>query len=151
MEEKTKLIASNKKAYFEYFLSDFIEAGISLEGSEIKSIRFHGCSLKDSYVIIKNGEAYILGMNISPYENGNIFNHEALRTRKLLMHKKEILKYGQKIKEQGYSLLCTKAYLKEGIVKLELALGKGKKLYDKREVQKERDIKRENEKIGKIR
>ncbi len=151
MEEKVKLIASNKKAHFEYFLSDFIEVGISLEGTEIKSIRFNGCSLKDSYVIIKKGEAFILGMNIAPYEKGNIFNHEALRTRKLLMHKKEILKYSQKIKEKGFTLLCTKAYFKKGKVKLELALGKGKKLFDKRDVQKERDIARENEHIGKLR
>lgn len=150
MTENVKLISSNKKAHFEYFLSDFIEVGIVLEGSEIKSIRFHGCSLKDSYVIIKNQEAYILGMNIAPYENGNIFNHDALRTRKLLMHKKEILKYNQKIKEKGYTLLCTKAYFKDGRVKLELALGKGKKNYDKREVQKEKDIQRENQKLGKI-
>lgn len=150
MEERIKLIASNKKAYFEYFLYDFLEVGISLVGTEIKSIRFNGCSLKDSYITIKNGEAYILGMNIAPYQNGNIFNHEALRTRKLLMHKKEITKYSQKVKEKGFTLLCTKAYFKDGKVKLEIALGKGKKLFDKKEVQKQKDIARENEKYGKL-
>lgn len=150
MEERVKLIASNKKAYFEYFLYDFLEVGISLVGTEIKSIRFNGCSLKDSYITIKNGEAYILGMNIAPYQNGNIFNHEALRTRKLLMHKKEITKYSQKVKEKGFTLLCTKAYFKDGKVKLEIALGKGKKLFDKKEVQKQKDIARENEKYGKL-
>lgn len=150
MEENIKLIASNKKAYFEYFLSDFLEAGISLEGSEIKSLRFNGCSLKDSYILIKNNEAYILGMHIAPYEHGTIFNHDPLRVRKLLLHKKEILKYQQKVKEKGFTILCTKVYFKNGYAKIELALGKGKKLYDKKEVQKERDIKREQERLGKL-
>ncbi len=150
MNEERKKVASNKKAYFEYFLSDFIQAGIVLMGSEIKSIRLNGCSLKDSYVIIKNGEAYILGMHIKPYENGSFFNHEPLRTRKLLLHKKEISKLSLKIKEKGYTIVCTQAYFVKNRIKLELALAKGKKLFDKREDQKKKDIERENEHLGKI-
>ncbi len=145
-EENIKIIAQNKKAHFEYFLSDFTEAGIELKGTEIKSIRFNGASLNESYAIIKNGEAYILGLNIAPFFNGNIFNHEPLRTRKLLLHKREILKLSQKIKEKGYTLVCTKVYFKKGKVKVEIALAKGKKLYDKRETIKKRDLDRESKK-----
>lgn len=143
MAENVKVITNNKKAFFEYFLSDFLEVGIELKGTEIKSLKENGCSLNDSYVLIKNGEAYILGMNIAVYRNGNIFNHEPLRTRKLLLHKKEILKFQQKIQEKGFTVVCTKVYLKEGKAKLEVALAKGKKLFDKRETIKERDQKRE--------
>lgn len=143
MGEDIKVITSNRKAHFEYFLSDFIEAGIELVGTEIKSIRFHGCSLNDSYILIRNDEAYIIGMNIAPFFNGNIFNHEPLRTRKLLLHKKEILKLKNKIQEKGFTIVCTKVYLKKGRVKLEIALAKGKKLYDKRQTIKERDLKME--------
>ena len=150
MAEEIKLIASNKKAFFEYFLSDFLEAGLVLKGTEIKSLRFNGCSLKDSYVTIKNGEAYILGMHIAPYEKGNIFNHDATRSRKLLLHKKEILKLSSKVKEKGFTLMCTKVYFSKGKAKIELALGKVKKLFDKRETEKNRDIARENERYGKI-
>ena len=150
MSENVKLIASNKKAYFEYFLSDFIEAGLVLQGSEIKSLRYNGCSLKDSYITIKNGEAFILGMHIAPYEKGSVFNHEATRTRKLLLHKKEIEKLLSKVKEKGFTIVCTKVYLSKGRAKLEIALAKGKALYDKRETQKKKDIDRENEKYGKI-
>ena len=146
MAEEIKIVTSNRKAHFEYFLSDFIEAGIELVGTEIKSIRFHGCSLNDSYVLIRNDEAYIIGMNIAPFFNGNIFNHEPLRTRKLLLHKKEIRKLKQKIQEKGFTIVCTKVYLKKGRVKLEIALAKGKKLYDKRESIKERDLKMEAKK-----
>ena len=146
MSEEIKVVTSNRKAHFEYFLSDFLEAGIELVGTEIKSIRFHGCSLNDSYVLIRNDEAYIIGMNIAPFFNGNIFNHEPLRTRKLLLHKKEIRKLKQKIQEKGFTIVCTKVYLKKGRVKLEIALAKGKKLYDKRESIKERDLKMEAKK-----
>ena len=146
MAEEIKIITSNRKAHFEYFLSDFLEAGIELVGTEIKSIRFHGCSLNDSYILIRNDEAYIIGMNIAPFFNGNIFNHEPLRTRKLLLHKKEIRKLKQKIQEKGFTIVCTKVYLKKGRVKLEIALAKGKKLYDKRESIKERDLKMEAKK-----
>jgi SsrA-binding protein len=145
-EESIKIIAQNKKAHFEYFLSDFTEAGIELKGTEIKSIRFNGASLNESYAIIKNNEAYILGLNIAPFFNGNIFNHEPLRTRKLLLHKREILKLSQKIKEKGYTLVCTKVYFKKGKVKVEIALAKGKKLFDKRETIKKRDLDRESKK-----
>ena len=143
MEEQIKVIATNRKAHYEYFLSNFIECGIELCGTEIKSLRINGASLNDSYVIIKNNEAFILGMNISQYEKGNIFNHEPLRTRKLLLHKKEILKLAAKVQEKGYTLIATKVYLLRGKAKVEIALAKGKKLYDKRETEKKRDIKRE--------
>lgn len=136
-----KIISQNKKASFNYFLDDFIECGLVLIGTEIKSLRKHTASLSDAYAIIKNNEVYILNMNIPIYENGSIFNHEPLRTRKLLLHKKEILKLKSKMEQKGYTLVPTKLYFKNGRVKLELALGKGKKLYDKRESIKEKDIK----------
>lgn len=138
-----KIVVSNKKASFNYFLSDFLEAGLSLTGTEIKSIKTHKVSLNDSYITFKNGEAFIINMNISEYENGNIFNHDPLRTRKLLLHKSEILKFEQKTIKDGYTVVPTKLYLKKGRAKLEIALGKGKKLYDKRESIKERDDKRD--------
>lgn len=137
-----KVICSNKKATFNYFLSDFIEAGLVLTGTEIKSIRQRNVSLNDSYVVFKNHEAFILNMNISVYDKGTVFNHDPLRTRKLLLNKREILKYEQKVIKEGYTIVPTKLYLKKGKAKLEIALGKGKKLYDKRETIKERDDKR---------
>ena len=149
MEENIKVIARNKKASYEYFLSDFIECGIELKGTEIKSIKQLAASLNESYVIIKNGEAYIVGMNVSQYDKGNIFNHDVTRTRKLLLHKREIIKLSQKVKEKGFTLVATKLYLKRGRAKLEIALAKGKKLYDKRESIKERDLKMEARKAEK--
>jgi SsrA-binding protein len=140
-----KVITSNRKAGFEYFLSNNLEAGIELKGTEIKSLRKNGCSLNDSYVIIKNGEAFILGMNIAPYDHGNLNNHEPLRTRKLLLHKKEIKKFQDAIKTKGFTIACTKVYFKGGKAKVEIALAKGKKLYDKRETIKKRDTQREIE------
>lgn len=137
-----KIVAQNKKASFNYFLSDFIEAGLVLTGTEIKSIRNHNVSLNDSYVVIKNQEAFLLNANISEYENGNIFNHDPLRTRKLLLHKREILKFEQRMIKDGYTIVPTKLYLKNGKAKIEIALAKGKKIYDKRETIKERDDKR---------
>lgn len=137
-----KVLVSNNKAKFLYFLEDFLECGIELKGSEIKSIRHNGASLKDSYVIFKNGEAFLLNMHIAPYEHGNNFNHEPNRTRKLLMHKKEIVKMEQKAKEKVMTVVPTKVYLKKGKVKIEIALGKGKKLFDKRETIKKRDDER---------
>jgi SsrA-binding protein len=145
MEENIKVVARNKKASYEYFLSDFLECGIELKGTEIKSIKQLAASLNESYVIIKNGEAFIVGMNVSLYDKGNIFNHDVTRTRKLLLHKREIIKLAQKVKEKGFTLVATKLYLKRGRAKLEIALAKGKKLYDKREVEKQRDIKRDIE------
>ena len=137
-----KIIASNKKAHFNYFLSDFLEAGIELKGTEIKSLRVNGATIGDSYVVIRNGEAEILNMYIKPYEQGNIFNHEPLRTRKLLLHKKEIRNLQMKISKEGYTVVPTKIYFSHGNAKVEIALAKGKKLYDKRETIKNRDIER---------
>lgn len=140
--ENVKVLVNNSKAKFLYFLEDFLECGIELKGSEIKSVRKNGASLRDSYVIIKDGEAFILNMHIAPYENGNLFNHEPNRTRKLLVHKKEALKMAQKAKEQSMTIVPTKVYLKKGKLKIEVALAKGKKLYDKREAIKKRDDER---------
>ena len=140
-----KVVTTNRKASFNYFLSDFLECGIELAGTEIKSIRNGGASITDSYVIVKDGEAFILNMNIAPYKQGNIFNLEPLRTRKLLLHKREILRLDIKINQGGYTVVPTKVYLKDGKCKVEIALAKGKKLYDKREDIKKRDIKRELE------
>ena len=137
-----KLIVNNSKARFNYFLEDFIECVIELKGSEIKSIRASGASLNDAYVVIRNGEAYLLNMHIAPYKNGNIFNHDPNRTRKLLLHKKEIRKLEQKANEKVMTIVPTKVYLKKGKLKVEIALGKGKKLYDKRETIKKRDDER---------
>ena len=146
MEENIKLIASNKKAHYEYFLSDFLECGIELKGTDIKSLMINGGSLIESYVIIKNGQAFILGMNIPQYEQGNIFNHEPMRTRKLLLHKQEINKLHRKVQEKGFTIAATKLYIRNGKAKVEIALAKGKKLYDKRETEKAKSIKREIEK-----
>ena len=148
MEKATgiKIFATNKKAHFNYFLSDFLECGIELTGTEIKSIRNHGCSINDAFVVIRNGECYIMNMNIAPYIMGNIYNHDPLRNRKLLLHKDEILKLAQRVQKDGYTLIPTKIYLKKGRCKVEIALGKGKKLYDKRETIKERDVAKHIEK-----
>ena len=137
-----KVLVNNSKAKFLYFLEDFLEAGIELKGSEIKSIRHNGASLRDSYVIFKNEAAFILNMHIAPYEKGNSFNHEPNRTRKLLLHKKEIRRMSQKAKEKAMTIVPTKVYLKKGKVKIEIALAKGKKLFDKRETIKRRDDER---------
>ncbi len=134
-----KVVTTNKKASFNYFLSNFLEVGIELTGTEIKSIKLHNVSLSDSYIVFKNGEAFILNMNICVYEKGTIYNHDPLRTRRLLMHKNEILKFEQKTIKEGYTVVPTKLYIKKGLAKLEIALAKGKKLYDKRETIKERD------------
>lgn len=138
-----KVVANNKKASFNYFLSDFLEAGLVLKGTEIKSIKEGKVSISDAYVVFKNGEAFILNMNISEYDKGNIFNHDPLRTRKLLLNKHEILKYEQKTIKDGYTVVPTRLYLKKGRAKLEIALAKGKKNFDKREAIKERDDKRD--------
>ena len=142
-KEGIKIIANNKKASYEYFLSDFLECGIVLQGTEIKSLRINGASLSDSYVIIRNGEMFILGMNIAQYDKGNIFNHEPTRTRKLLLHKEEIEKYNRKVQEKGFTIMASKIYFRNGKAKVEIALAKGKKLYDKREVEKNKSINRE--------
>ena len=141
----------NRKAKFDYFIYDTYECGIVLKGSEIKSIRDGKANLKDSYAIIKNDELFILNMHISKYENSSIFNHDETRTRKLLLHKKEILKLNDAIRLQGYTLVPLKLYFKKNKAKILLGLCKGKKTYDKRETIKERDIKRNIEKNYKLR
>ncbi len=133
----------NKKAYFDYFIIEEIEAGISLSGTEIKSIRKGSVDLKDSFVNIKNNEAYIINMYIAKYEEGNIFNHDERRTRKLLLHKKEILKLKEKVKMEGLTLIPLKLYFKKNKAKILIGVAKGKKIYDKRETIKERDLKKE--------
>ena len=144
-----KVLVNNSKAKFLYFLENFTECGVELKGSEIKSVRHNGASLRDSYVIFKNGEAFILNMRISPYDHGASFNHDPLRTRKLLLHKREILKMSQRAKEQAMTVVPTKVYLKKGKLKIEIALAKGKKLFDKRETIKKRDDERMMAKLKK--
>ena len=138
----TKLIAKNPTAYHNYAIEDKLEAGIVLSGTEIKSIRKGKANLKDSYAIIKNGEVYIVGMHISPYEYGNIFNKDPLRDRKLLLNKKEINKLVGLTKQKGYSLVPISLYFKGSFVKVELGIGKGKKLYDKRQDIAKKDAER---------
>ena len=150
-KESIKLIANNKKAYHDFFIEDKYEAGISLYGTEIKSIRMGKCSIKESYIEINNGEAYIIGMNISPYEKGNIFNKDPLRVRKLLLHRMEINKLLGKTSEKGYTIMPLQVYLKDGKAKVEIGLAKGKKLYDKRESIAKKDQKRELEREFKVR
>ena len=137
-----KVIASNKKAHFNYFLSDFLEAGVELKGTEIKSLRVNGATIGDAYVLIRNNEAQIINMYIKPYEQGNIFNHEPLRNRKLLLHKKEIRNLEMKINKEGFTVVPKSIYFSHGKAKIEIALAKGKKLYDKRETIKKRDLDR---------
>lgn len=134
----------NRKANFEYFIEERYEAGIELKGTEIKSIRKGSCDIKDSFIIIKNQEAFLLNTYIAKYEEGNIFNHEERRTRKLLLHKKEIKKLLEASSKDGYSLIPLSIYLKKGKAKVEVGVCKGKKLYDKRETIKKRDLEREN-------
>lgn len=151
MEQNIKIIALNKRASYDYFLLDKYEAGIVLQGTEIKSIRRNSANIKDAYVVIKDYEAYVINMNISIYEQGNIFNHEPLRTRKLLLHKKEIVRLHAKVKEEGYTLIPTKMYFVKGKAKLEFALAKGKKNYDKRESEKSKSMDKEARKSSKER
>lgn len=143
MTESIKLLAQNKKAYHDYFIEDTYECGIELVGTEVKSMRAGGVNLKDSYANLRNGEVILHNMHVSPYEKGNIFNRDPLRERKLLLHKYEIRKLIGKTKETGYSLVPLKVYLKGSRIKVELALAKGKKLYDKRDAIAERDSKRQ--------
>jgi SsrA-binding protein len=140
-----KILVKNSKAFYDYFLDDFLEAGIVLTGTEIKSLRDGGGSLSDSYVIIRQEEVYLLNMHIAPYKSGNLFNHEPLRTRKLLLNKREILKYTKAVKEKGLTIMPTKVYLHFGRAKVEIALAKGKKNYDKREAIKTKEQSRKLE------
>ena len=139
----TKLIDNNKKAYHDYFIEDKYEAGIELFGTEVKSIRMGKCSIKESFIRIDKGEVYVCGMHINPYEKGNIFNKDPLRTRKLLLHRSEITKLGSRIAEKGYTLVPLQVYFKGSLVKMEIGLAKGKKLYDKRDDIAKKDQKRE--------
>ena len=148
---QSKIIAQNKKAWHDYFVDEKYEAGIALYGTEVKSVRAGAVNLKDSYCSIKNGEIFILGMHISPYEKGNIFNREPLRDKKLLMHKREIMKLGGLITQKGYTLVPLSLYFSGKNVKVEIGLCRGKKLYDKREDAARRDMKREAERALKNR
>lgn len=138
-----KLIANNKKAYFDYFIEDKYECGLEIVGTEVKSIVNNGCSIKEAMVKIINNECFILGMNIPVYEQGNIFNHDPIRDKKLLLHKKEIIKIKEKTKEKGYTIIPLRVYIADNNkIKIEIGIAKGKKLYDKRNSIKEKDIKR---------
>lgn len=137
-----KIITTNKKAYHDYFIEDTFEAGVELKGSEVKSIRLGNVNLKDSYAVIKDGEVLLMGAHVSPYEKGSHYNPEAKRSRRLLMHKAEIRKLNQKVKEKGYTLVVTKLYFKDALVKAEIGLARGKEGHDKRAVLKEREQKR---------
>ena len=149
-KDSIKLIANNKKAYHDYFVEEKLEAGISLAGTEVKSVRMGRVNLKDSYCSVKNGEMLLLGAHISPYEKGNIFNKDPLRERKLLLHRKEIDRLFGKVKQDGYSLIPLQMYLKGAYVKVEIGLCKGKKLYDKREAAAKQSAKRDMERSMKI-
>lgn len=150
-EKGSRLIANNKKAYHDYFIEETYEAGIALHGTEVKSLRMGKCSIKESFVRNENEEVYIYGMHISPYEKGNIFNRDPLRVKKLLLHKSEIRKMKGKIAEKGYTLVPLKVYFNRSLVKVEIGLAKGKKLYDKRQDIAKKDQRREAERDFKVR
>lgn len=137
-----KIIVQNRRANYDYFLSDFLETGITLTGTEVKSLRAGGGSLSDSYVVSRNQELFLLNMNIAPYKQGALFNHEPLRTRKLLAHKQEILKITKAIQEKGLTIIPVKIYLKHGLIKVLIAVAKGKQHFDKREAIKKKDTER---------
>lgn len=149
-KESIKLVANNKKAYHDYFIDEKYEAGIELFGTEVKSIRMGKCSVKEAFVKIDRGEVYVCGMHISPYERGNIFNKDPLRVRRLLLHKYEIMKLNGKIAEKGYTLVPLQVYFKGSLVKVEVGLARGKKLYDKRADIAKKDQRRELEKEFKV-
>lgn len=150
-KESQKLIANNKKAYHDFFIDETYECGIALHGTEVKSMRMGKCSIKEAFVRIEDGEVFVYGMHVSPYEKGNIFNKDPLRVKKLLLHKYEINKLLGKIKEKGYTLVPLQVYFKDGKVKVEIGLAHGKKLYDKREAIAKKDQRREAEKEFKVR
>ena len=150
-EKGSRLIANNKKAYHDYFIEDHIEAGIELCGTEVKSLRMGKCSIKESFIRIEHEEVFIYGMHISPYEKGNIFNKDPLRVKKLLLHKYEIRKLKGKIAEKGYTLVPLQVYFSNSLVKVEIGLAKGKKLFDKRQDIAKKDQRREAERDFKVR
>ena len=149
-KEGIKLIANNKKAYHDYFIEESFETGISLAGTEVKSLRMGKCSIKEAFVRVENGEVYVYGMHISPYEKGNIFNKAPLRVRKLLMHRYEINRISSKLKEKGLTLVPLRVYFKNSLVKVEIGLARGKKLYDKRQDIAKKDQRREAERDFKV-
>ena len=149
-KESVKLVANNKKAYHDYFIEDKFEAGIELFGTEVKSIRMGKCSIKESFIRIERGQVYIYGMHISPYEKGNIFNKDPLRVRKLLMHRAEINRLDSKLAEKGLTLVPLQVYFKGSLVKVEVGLARGKKLYDKRQDIAKKDARREVERDYKL-
>jgi SsrA-binding protein len=138
-----KLICNNKKAYHDYFIEEKYEAGMVLTGTEVKSLRMGKANLNDAFAMVKNGEVFLHNLHISPYDFGHRDNHDPDRMRKLLLHKKEIIRLFSKVREQGYSFIPLRLYFKDGLVKVELGLAKGKKLYDKREDMKQKDMKRD--------
>ena len=148
--EPMKLVANNKKAYHDYFIEEKHEAGLVLHGTEVKSMRMGKCSIKEAFIRIENGEVFVYGMHVSPYEKGNIFNKDPLRVKKLLLHKQEINKLMGKIAEKGYTLVPLQVYFKDGNAKVEIGLAKGKKMYDKRQDIARKDQRREAEKELKI-
>ena len=150
-KESQKLIANNKKAYHDYFIDETYEAGIALHGTEVKSMRMGKCSIKESFIRIEDGEIFVYGMHVSPYEKGNIFNKDPLRVKKLLLHKYEINKLAGKVAEKGYTLVPLQVYFKNGKVKTQIGLARGKKLYDKRESIAKKDQRREMERDFKVR
>ena len=149
-KDTIKLIANNKKAYHDYLIDATFEAGISLAGTEVKSVRMGKCSVKEAFIKVEKGEVYVYGMHISPYEKGNIFNKDPLRVRKLLLHRYEINKISGKIAEKGYTMVPLRVYLKGSLVKVEIGLARGKKLYDKRQDIAKKDQRREAEKEFKV-
>ncbi|MCC8014475.1 MAG: SsrA-binding protein SmpB [Eubacterium sp.] len=149
-KKSVKIIAQNKKAYHDYFILETIQAGLELQGTEVKSMRAGRCNLKDSYISITNKEAFIKGMHISPFEQGNRFNHDPLRERRLLLHKYEINKLEGRTMQQGLTIVPLKVYFEGSLVKMDIGLAKGKKLYDKRQDIAKRDQKREAEKDFKL-
>ena len=150
-EKTSRLIANNKKAYHDYFIEEKYEAGIALAGTEVKSCRMGKCSIKEAFIREENGEMYIYGMHISPYEKGNIFNRDPLRVRKLLLHKNEIRKMSGQVAQKGYTLVPLQVYFKNSVIKVEIGLARGKKLYDKRQDIARKDMRREAEREFKVR
>lgn len=142
-----QIVAQNRKANHDYTILETLEAGMVLTGTEIKSVRQSRINLKDGYCSIRNGEAYVVGVHISPFEQGNLFNHDPLRTRKLLLHKKQIMYLEQQVRQAGHTIVPLKVYIKNGVAKLLIGVAKGKKNYDKREALKQKDIKREVQRI----
>ena len=149
-KEPQKLIANNKKAYHDYFVEETYEAGVALHGTDVKSMRMGKCSIKESFIRIEEGEIFVYGMHVSPYEKGNLFNKDPLRVKKLLMHKYEIGRLAGKVAEKGYTLVPLQVYFKDGRVKVEVGLCRGKKLYDKRQDIARKDMRRETERDFKV-